>query len=146
MQKKLLLTTAAISLATICSVAVNPATAEVAGNVSQVAINKSNETIIDLTESSDHLLDFSAMNKEVVGIAISTPEEFAKSFKIEPSLGDDQTLTVSSVNGGSSTQRIMLVTADDDGFGGGGGGIGNCFSSKAYNCVRPNVVLVVGFI
>jgi hypothetical protein len=115
MKKNLLLTAAAISLAIICPVATNAASAKDTETVSQVAINESNETIIDLTESSDHLLDFSNMNKEVVGIAISTPREFAKSFKIQPALGDDQTLTVSSIQGGSNTQRVMLVTADDDG-------------------------------
>jgi hypothetical protein len=87
-----------------------------ATNVKQLPLSSGSQPVtIATTDNKGHLLDFSNSDRTVTGVWVDDPQEFARSFKVEPVNGDPKMLSFTGVKGGSSKFTANLITVDSSG-------------------------------
>ncbi len=93
-----------------------PAIVARATNIKQLPLSSGTQPVtIATTDRKGHLLDFSNSDRTVTGVWVDDPEEFARSFKVEPVNGDPKMLSFTGVAGGSSKFTANLITVDSSG-------------------------------
>jgi hypothetical protein len=111
MMKKL-----AASVLFLLAAITTPTMAANATNIKQIPLSSGTQPVtIPMTDSKGHLLDFSNSDRTVTGVWVDDPQEFARSFKVEPVNGDPKMLAFTGVKGGSSTFTANLITVDSSG-------------------------------
>jgi hypothetical protein len=93
-----------------------PAIVAQATNIKQLSLSSGTQPVtIPMTDRKGHLLDFSNSDRTVTGVWVDDPQEFARSFKVEPVNGDPKMLSFTGVAGGSSQFTANLITVDSSG-------------------------------
>jgi hypothetical protein len=93
-----------------------PAIVAQATNIKQLSLSSGTQPVtIPMTDRKGHLLDFSNSDRTVTGVWVDDPQEFARSFKVEPVNGDPKMLSFTGVAGGSSKFTANLITVDSSG-------------------------------
>jgi hypothetical protein len=93
-----------------------PAIVAQATNIKQLPLSSGTQPVtIPVTDRKGHLLDFSNSDRTVTGVWVDDPQEFARSFKVEPVNGDPKMLSFTGVAGGSSKFTANLITVDSSG-------------------------------
>jgi hypothetical protein len=93
-----------------------PAIVAQATNIKQLPLSSGTQPVtIPMTDRKGHLLDFSNSDRTVTGVWVDDPQEFARSFKVEPVNGDPKMLSFTGVAGGSSQFTANLITVDSSG-------------------------------
>jgi hypothetical protein len=106
---------AASVLCLLAAIAI-PATVVHATNIKQLPLSSGSQPVtIATTDNKGHLLDFSNSDRTVTGVWVDDPQEFARSFKVEPVNGDPKMLSFTGVKGGSSKFTANLITVDSSG-------------------------------
>jgi hypothetical protein len=105
----------AFALFLVATVVIVP-TAANATNIKQLPLSSGTQPVtIAMTDRTGHLLDFSNSDRTVTGVWVDDPQEFARSFKVEPVNGDPKMLSFTGVAGGSSKFTANLITVDSSG-------------------------------
>jgi hypothetical protein len=85
-----------------------------ASSVRSVNFRQDNPIIVNVANNTNHTIDFSGSSIDVARIDFKTPDEFQKSFSIEP-IANQSAVVVSGVVGGSSSQAVYAVRTDENG-------------------------------
>lgn len=105
-----------ISLLLLVAAITIPAIIAQATNIKQLPLSSGTQPVtISMTDRKGHLLDFSNSDRTVTGVWVDDPQEFARSFKVEPVNGDPKMLSFTGVAGGSSKFTANLITVDSSG-------------------------------
>jgi hypothetical protein len=105
-----------VALFLVAIVMTAPTMAANATNIKQLPLSSGTQPVtIPMTDRTGHLLDFSNSDRTVTGVWVDDPQEFARSFKVEPVNGDPKMLSFTGVKGGSSKFTANLITVDSSG-------------------------------
>jgi hypothetical protein len=106
----------AASVLLLLAAITTPAIVAQATNIKQLPLSSGSQPVtIPMTDRKGHLLDFSNSDRTVTGVWVDDPQEFARSFKVEPVNGDPKMLSFTGVAGGSSKFTANLITVDSSG-------------------------------
>jgi hypothetical protein len=106
----------AASVLLLLAAITTPAIVAQATNIKQLPLSSGSQPVtIPMTDRKGHLLDFSNSDRTVTGVWVDDPQEFARSFKVEPVNGDPKMLSFTGIAGGSSKFTANLITVDSSG-------------------------------
>jgi hypothetical protein len=105
-----------VSLLFLLAAITTPAIVAQATNIKQLPLSSGSQPVtIATTDRKGHLLDFSNSDRTVTGVWVDDPQEFARSFKVEPINGDPKMVAFTGIAGGSSKFTANLITVDSSG-------------------------------